>query len=86
MTSPLDEILKQRGTVHGDFTDVADVSQQLKAVLQTGKSWNELTAVQKESLEMIMHKAARIVSGNPNHHDHWDDVAGYATITSKRIV
>ena len=25
-------------------------------------------------------------NGDPNHKDHWDDVAGYAHIVSQRIV
>lgn len=29
---------------------------------------------------MILAKIARIVSGDPNHADHWDDIAGYALL------
>lgn len=76
----------ERGRVHGDFTDVSDISQKLKAVVREGKSFERLTDTQIEGLDMILHKIARAVSGDPNHKDHWDDVAGYAHIVSQRIV
>jgi len=79
------KLTEERGQVHGDFTDVSEIAQSLKAVVRNGKSFNQLTRVQVEGLDMILHKIARIVSGNANHHDHWDDVAGYAHIVSKRI-
>jgi hypothetical protein len=36
-----------------------------------------------ESLEMIAHKIGRILAGNENFHDHWDDIAGYAKLGSE---
>jgi len=44
-----------------------------------------LNDVQKEALEMILHKVARIVSGNPNHADHWHDIGGYSKLVEDRI-
>lgn len=29
---------------------------------------------------MILHKIARIMNGDPDHIDHWHDIAGYATL------
>jgi hypothetical protein len=43
-------------------------------------SWLSLTASQKEALDMIQHKVARILNGNANHQDHWVDIAGYAEL------
>jgi hypothetical protein len=34
---------------------------------------------------MIVHKIGRIVNGNPDKVDHWDDIAGYATLVSDRL-
>jgi hypothetical protein len=28
---------------------------------------------------------ARIASGNPEHIDHWDDIAGYATLAANYL-
>lgn len=33
-----------------------------------------------ESLQMINHKIARIINGNENHIDSWQDIAGYAQL------
>lgn len=75
----------ERGKVHGDFTDVAATAQRFKSLIIQSKNGSKLTHVQREGLEMIVHKIARILEGDPNHRDHWDDIAGYAHITSVRI-
>lgn len=78
-------ILQERGKVHGDFADVARVAQEMKNYVRQQKNWLHLTQTQREGLDMIMHKAARILVGDPNHQDHWDDVAGYAKCVSDRL-
>jgi len=84
-TRPITDILTERGTTHGDYTDHATITQMLKRVMRTGKNWESLSDIQKETLEMNAHKVGRILSGNPNHKDHWDDIAGYAVLVSERI-
>ena len=78
-----DQILKQRQKTHGSFTTHAAIAQDLKSVMQNSDNWDQLTAVQKESLEMIQHKVARILNGNPGFKDHWDDIAGYSTLVAR---
>ncbi len=78
-------ILAERGKTHGDFTDNARVMQSLKRIVHDEVGWDRLTDVQREALHMILHKVGRIISGNPNVHDHWDDIAGYAKLASERI-
>ena len=34
---------------------------------------------------MIAHKIGRILAGDPNHIDHWLDIAGYATLVAKEL-
>ena len=34
---------------------------------------------------MIVHKIGRILAGNPNHSDHWHDIAGYATLVDAQL-
>jgi hypothetical protein len=79
------QILNERGKVHGDFTDHATFAQHLKRIAQSSKNWTALNTVQTEGLEMILHKVARILAGDPNHADHWNDIAGYATLVSDRL-
>ena len=80
----IEKTLKQRQKTHGDFATHAEISQKLKAVLWEN-DFQELDADQIEALEMICHKIARVLNGNPNHHDHWHDIAGYATLVGDRL-
>jgi hypothetical protein len=33
---------------------------------------------------MIAHKIGRIIAGDPDFRDHWDDLAGYATLIAQK--
>jgi hypothetical protein len=82
----LETTLAQRGQEHGEFSEMANITQQLKDVMHNaeGTHWEALSADKKEALEMIVHKIARILCGNPEHKDHWHDIAGYATLSEDR--
>lgn len=82
--SNVKQILAERSKTHGDFTDNARVMQALKKVVHNELGWTRLNDVQREAVHMILHKVGRIIS-NPNVHDHWDDIAGYAKLASDRI-
>ena len=72
-------LIAVRQKTHGDFRDVGRVSQKLKEIMKTSPNWNKLPPHQQEGLEMNAHKVARILCGDPNFKEHWDDIAGYAT-------
>lgn len=76
----VNDILAEREKTHGSFESHAAITQALKADMQCQSSWSSLAETQKESLEMIAHKIARILAGNPDHIDHWADIAGYAQL------
>lgn len=78
------KILKERQKTHGEFKTHAQISQKLKAVLWE-HGYQELDSDQIEALEMICHKIARILNGNPNHKDHWDDIGGYSALVANRL-
>lgn len=80
----IQKTLKQRQKTHGNFVTHAKISQDLKNVMREN-GLDELDADQIEALEMVAHKIARILNGNPNHHDHWHDVAGYSTLVADRL-
>lgn len=73
-------LLNDRGKTHGNFYEQSFISQELKKMLANGVNWHQLTCVQRESLEMIVHKIARILSGDASHDDHWRDIQGYAQL------
>jgi hypothetical protein len=39
----------------------------------------------QESLDMICHKMARILNGNPYHFDSWHDIIGYARLIESEL-
>lgn len=80
------ETLKARGERYGKFTTHAHLAQSLKHVMQcTAPGWDGLAWDQKEALEMIAHKIARIINGDPNYHDSWHDIIGYAQLIANRL-
>lgn len=81
----LDQILRQREKQHGRFCDHAVITQSFKQIAHDSPGWDRLTDTQREGVEMILHKLGRILAGDPNHHDHWDDIGGYARITRECI-
>ena len=82
--STTDNILNERQKTHGEFATHAAISQDLKRVL-VKHGEGKLSDAQAEALGMICHKIARILNGNPGYKDHWDDIAGYATLVSREI-
>lgn len=73
-------LTKVRGPVHGNFAEGATITQGVLALFQGGSSWPKMSAAKKETVHMIVHKLHRIVTGNPEHKDHWDDIGGYAQL------
>lgn len=81
----VERTLEERGKRYGTFSDHAEIAQQLKAVLQAKPGWYRLAPDQKEALEMVCHKMARIINGDPNYADSWHDIAGYASLIDERL-
>jgi DNA-binding PucR family transcriptional regulator len=77
-------VLDARQHTHGDYTDHAAVTQDLKRVMASTSRWDLLHDHERETLEMIAHKIGRILSGNPHFNDHWLDIAGYAKLSADR--
>jgi hypothetical protein len=74
------DTLQERGSRYGEFKDHAKLSQKLKEVMIMHGVWVNLDHHQKEALEMIQHKIARILNGDPNYKDNWHDIQGYAKL------
>src|ERR1700688_1023243 len=74
------QLLNTRENSHGDYTGTAELSQRMKAWIRDQPGWVKLRVVQQESLDLIAMKIARILSGDPEEVDHWDDIAGYAQL------
>lgn len=83
--SSTDTLLEERGKTHGEYSEHAAVTQGIMRVLMTGCRWGDLSDIQLETLHMTAHKMGRIVTGDPNHPDHWADIAGYARLVEQRL-
>ena len=81
------EILGQRAKTYGTFKDNARVAQGLKRVMAEHAREKDRTFAddQWEALEMIASKISRIINGDPDSVDQWDDIAGYATLIADRL-
>lgn len=80
MIQTTEQILADRLKTHGKYTDHASCTQALLEICMSQKNWASLRPTQKESIHMFCHKMGRILTGNPNIDDHWDDIAGYAKL------
>lgn len=87
MTTPdRDPLLQEREKTHGSFSTNASCSQELKGIFRRYGVADGLThpkSVHLEALDMIALKLSRILSGQANFKDHWDDIAGYAKLGSE---
>ncbi len=85
MTAKIEGTLQARGEKYGPFEGHAAVTQGLKRVMRSGRSWPGLPDSMKEALEMVAHKVGRIVNGDPYHHDSWHDIEGYVRLVSQGL-
>lgn len=84
--SKIRDILKERQSTHGCFAVGAEIIQRLKFTARNTSSYQDkLTDPQREAVDMILHKVGRILNGNPNEPDHWNDIAGYATLVAEEL-
>jgi hypothetical protein len=81
----LEEILEERGSQYGDFMGHSEITQGLKSVIIGSTGYERLQLDQMEALDMIFHKIGRIINGNPNHVDSWQDIAGYSQLIVNRL-
>lgn len=77
--------LAERGSRYGKFTDNAETTQALKAILHQHDGCQDLDDDMREAIEMIFHKISRILCGDPEYADNWVDIAGYAKLVADRL-
>lgn len=85
------ELLAERKQTHGEYRDDARAAMRLKDNLadeinrRVVRGQAPLIDIQRHALDMILHKIARIVTGDAWFKDHWDDIQGYAKLVADRI-
>lgn len=81
----VNQTLDARAATYGQFIHVSHVSQAIKEILRNSNNWDNLSDDHREALETIATKMGRIMNGDPNYHDSWHDIAGYAQLVADRI-
>ena len=80
LAAPPASVLQERSATHGDFEHGAVISQRLKHALSAGTNWEAMDVVQREALEAVAGKLARIVTGDSSFLDHYRDIIGYTQL------
>jgi hypothetical protein len=81
----IEATLAERDTRYGSFPEHARITQALKDAMVVSPNWATLAPDQKEALEMVAHKIGRILNGDPDYHDSWHDIVGYAKLVADRL-
>jgi len=81
----VDQILEDREVTHGDFEMKAMWIQEIMENISGLYSYQEMEADKKEAIHMILVKLSRIIYGNHDHADHWNDIAGYALLVADKL-
>ena len=81
----IDQTLAERGSRYGSFAEHARITQAIKAAMADSPNWAKLDADMREALEMLAHKAGRILNGDPAYHDSWHDIIGYTKLVADRL-
>lgn len=77
----IEALIAERDKTHGNWSKQAQCAQSLKNCIRIAQEpIRTLSKQQWEALDMICVKISRIVCGNPNEKDHWDDIIGYAML------
>lgn len=81
----IDRTLAERGARYGEFKDHALICQNIKAAFMVPAGWVKLAPDQKQALEVIADKIARMLNGDPDYLDNWHDIIGYAKLVENRL-
>lgn len=83
MENTTENLIEERGKVYGHFAAGAVIMRGLKEQMHNTPGWQNLRRTQQEALDMIQHKIGRILNGDPDYIDNWDDIAGYSQLIAK---
>ena len=77
------DLINDRETTHGNWQAQSLLACSLKDTMRQLRVAS-VTEQHVEALEMIAVKISRILCGDPNLEDHWDDIAGYAMLGKQK--
>lgn len=77
--------LTLRGSKYGHYHVNSRTVQALKSVVRTSANWGSVSDSMRESIDSILVKISRILSGDPYHADSWHDISGYAKLIEAQL-
>lgn len=81
----IQKTLASREGSHGSYKARSVIEQNIKRAMQDSPNWRSLPDDIRSSLEMIATKISRILMGDPEFHDSWHDIIGYAKLVEDRL-
>lgn len=81
----IQEKLTEREQSYGEFAVLANAIQAFKSVYRASPGWKKMTAVQREVFDMMAVKKCRILYGDPQHLDSWEDLTGYPMLATEEF-
>lgn len=85
MSADVKSLLNERNGRYGSFEGHARLAQKLKQVMHNSPNWPMLTDVQREGLDMVQHKIARMLNGDPTYIDNVIDIVGYSMLVKEAM-
>lgn len=82
VSSNITDTLVERNKRYGTFSKQAEISQELQRVVAHYGGYKKMAPYQREAINMILHKLARIINGDANYDDSWRDIAGYSQLVT----
>jgi len=76
-TDAVDGLISDRAKTHGDFQRNTVTAQGLKALIRSTPNWGNMPPAFQEALDMVCSKMARILHGDAEAVEHWEDMEGY---------
>ena len=79
------DTLDDRQKAYGNYAENCELTQKMKDILRSHPGWKTMRPEMKQSMEMIVYKMARIITGDHSHKDSWHDIAGFAILIEQDL-
>jgi hypothetical protein len=79
------DTLDEREKTYGNYADNCKLTQDMKDIVHAHPRWVTMSPDKKQSVEMILYKIARIITGDHGHKDSWHDIGGFALLIEQDL-
>jgi len=75
--------MAQNESLYGQYHSTSKIGQSIKDVMRESPNWVHLSDPQAESLEQIATRISRILVGDKDYRNHWDELAEFALLAGE---